>query len=281
MNATKNRNKVRTSEHTEQKTMEYPGTPLKTEPLTILPERTMCLPAIAVSLELDPAVQVEEIKNSISRELKKAGAAFFKVACLLHKVYKKKLFVEDGCHSIYEFASKNFKISRGTCNNYINICERFGEFSEDGTCKSLIPKYKNFSTSQLISMVSIRDHDLLETISPDMTVKEIRSTWRDFKQHEKQKEPVPDNLETVVNLANSKIMNSEKLPYSTLNGEYLIAEADDACEINSKLRMELLDKLTDFKNVNPGIPVHIHISMVWDVPASHMEVQEGKQPETK
>lgn len=256
--------KVRTSEQTKHEVREN------------LPN------SISVKKKLIPSrrVTLKLYKKTITEELTKSRNASLLIANTLYKVKEENLYIEDNCINIYEFAEKNFKIARGTCSNLINICKRFEELGENGMW-TLLPQYEGFNCSQLMAMVSIKDKNLLEEIKPSMTVREIKEAWQRVKKASKQPKPAPSEITTEVAIPGSKIMNSEKLPYSTLNGEYLVAEADDEHEINSKLRMELLDKLTDFKNVNPGIPVHIHISMVWDVPASHMEVQEGKQPETK
>lgn len=98
----------------------------------------------------------------------------------IYPIYKKRLYRIDGFRNIYEFAKEKFNISKSTCSMFIQVCEQFGEFSQDGIVEGLKPGYEGYTISKLQILITV-DEKSHRDFSPEMTVREM-------KQLKKQKE---------------------------------------------------------------------------------------------
>lgn len=76
------------------------------------------------------------------------------------------------CKNIYELAWEKFNLKRSNTKRFIAIAKKFGE--RKGFIVSLKEDFVNFNYSQLVEMLSMSDA-LLQKISPDMTVAELRA----------------------------------------------------------------------------------------------------------
>jgi hypothetical protein len=92
------------------------------------------------------------------------------------------MYVEDGFSNIEEFAESTYKISRSTAYRLMEINT---EFSKNGNSPELADEYKDFSKSQLQELLSLTIEQR-ETVTPDMTVSEIRNIKKEKESPPKQ-----------------------------------------------------------------------------------------------
>lgn len=104
-------------------------------------------------------------------ELHKTRKSFIKIGWYLKHINDEKMYEEEGYSTIYEFAQDKFSISQPTATRFINLCI---EFSVNHDSPELDEKYIDFSVSQLFEMLPMKQEEK-EQITPDMTVKEIRT----------------------------------------------------------------------------------------------------------
>ena len=99
--------------------------------------------------------------------------SYLQTAFALHAIYKHKLYQLDNFKNIYDFAKETYSIARGTCNNFINICEKFGVPNENGNIMELSPTYVQYSVSQLAVMLAF-PQELLTKCDKSMSVRELK-----------------------------------------------------------------------------------------------------------
>ena len=94
---------------------------------------------------------------------------YLKIGHELNQVERNKLYLANEYTSVIEYAEKEFQLSTTTIRNSMAISHKF--------CNSygqLTDKYKDFSYSQLVELLSV-DQLELDNFKPSMTVKTIRS----------------------------------------------------------------------------------------------------------
>lgn len=96
--------------------------------------------------------------------------SFIKIGWYLKHIRDNELYKEEGYANICECAADQLGYSQSTVSRLINICEKF---SKNHNSPEIDVKYQGFDKSQMIEMLSI-EPELLERITPDMTVKQIR-----------------------------------------------------------------------------------------------------------
>lgn len=117
------------------------------------------------------AVPYADIKNIIRDRVTAMAREYIGIGFFLRKVRDNEMYLEDGYKDIHDFAMNEFGMSKSTVNHCIRINE---QFSIDGNSPGIDERYKDFSKSQLQEMLYI-PVDKREDVTPDMTVKEIRS----------------------------------------------------------------------------------------------------------
>ena len=117
------------------------------------------------------AVPYADIKNIIRDRVTAMAREYIGIGFFLRKVRDNEMYLEDGYKDIHDFAMNEFGMSKSTVNHCIRINE---QFSIDGNSPGIDERYKDFSKSQLQEMLYIPE-DKREDVTPDMTVKEIRS----------------------------------------------------------------------------------------------------------
>ena len=116
-------------------------------------------------------VPYADIKNIIRDRVTAMAREYIGIGFFLRKVRDNEMYLEDGYKDIHDFAINEFGMSKSTVNHCIRINE---QFSIDGNSPGIDERYKDFSKSQLQEMLYI-PVDKREDVTPDMTVKEIRS----------------------------------------------------------------------------------------------------------
>lgn len=92
----------------------------------------------------------------------------------LKHIRDNQLYLEDGYQNVNEFAMDRYGFSASTVSRYI---ARNTKFSKGGNSPYIDEKFKEFNKSQLQEMLGMSDEHL-EQVTPDMTVREIRSMAR-------------------------------------------------------------------------------------------------------
>ena len=142
------------------------------------------LSSLAKAQLIDPKdVGYKDSIDIIYDELQRTRKSFVKIGWYLKHINEGEMYKEDGYLNIYEFAHDKFNISQSTATRFINLCV---EFSIGHDSPELDERYVDFSVSQLFEMLPMKQEEK-ETVTPDMTVKEIRAIKKDNRI---SKEPV-------------------------------------------------------------------------------------------
>lgn len=115
----------------------------------------------------------KRFKCQIDKAYQSMENSYLQTAFALHAIYKNKLYQLDKFKNIYDFAKENYSIARGTCNNFINICEKFGVLNENGNIMELSPDYAQYSVSQLAVMLAF-PQELLSKCDKSKSVRELK-----------------------------------------------------------------------------------------------------------
>lgn len=115
-------------------------------------------------------------RNIINKEVASIEQSFIKIGFALYNIREDKLFKATEFKNVYELASAEFGIARGTCHSYIDIIDRFAKRDADGKALcELDERYQTFKSSQLIAIASIKDDEVVEQVNPDMSVRDIKA----------------------------------------------------------------------------------------------------------
>lgn len=155
----------------------------------------------------------------IKDESFKVQKSFVKIGWYLKHIRDHELYKEGGYANVYECTADQLGYSQSTASRFINICEKF---SKDHNSPELDEKYAGFDKSQMIEMLPM-EPELLEKVTPDMTVAKIRSVKNEKASDntKKVKEKIEDGIsgqtsiekdfpEYLLETNISKISSSEK-----------------------------------------------------------------------
>lgn len=117
-------------------------------------------------------VGYEDAKSIIKEKMISSAENYVAIGYYLKHIWEKQQYKEAGYSSIWECAKMEFGYSQGRASRYIDICEKY---SVDGDSPYLDERFKAFNKSQLQELLSVKDEKLIEQVSPDMSVKEIRA----------------------------------------------------------------------------------------------------------
>ncbi len=133
--------------------------------------------------------------NGVTEKIKKAmydaARTFVYIGLLLYEVQTYRYYEEKGYQNVYEYAEVELGFKRSSTKNLIAINTTFGTDRNGLHTMYLLPEYKDFKYSQLCEMLSMSAAKR-EAVTPDMTVKEIRSL-------KKQPESPPDSSKEKIN----------------------------------------------------------------------------------
>ncbi len=102
--------------------------------------------------------QFEELCKQIHREQLSMQKSYLGIAIPIYNVDIKKWFDILGDADIYNFAKRNFGISRGRCSEFKKVIKTFGLIDKDTKCCTGIqPEYQKYSVSQLIEMTKMTE----------------------------------------------------------------------------------------------------------------------------
>lgn len=122
-------------------------------------------------------VTYQEAKNILQKKMNVMKKNFIAVGYYMKYIRDNELFREDRYESIWEFAEDNYGIRKSTASRWMSMNDRF---SLGGNSPILADEFKGFEKSQLQEMLYLDDKQI-ETVTPDMTVKEIREVRKPAK----------------------------------------------------------------------------------------------------
>lgn len=119
-------------------------------------------------------VSLEDAEVFIRSNLQSAVRSVIATGFYLKHIRDNELYLEAGYKNINEYAMDRFGLSASATSRYIT---RNTRFSRGGNSPLIDDRFKDFSKSQLQEMLGMSDEHL-EQVTPDMTVREIRSMAR-------------------------------------------------------------------------------------------------------
>lgn len=120
----------------------------------------------------------EEAKNILREKMDVMKKNFIAAGYYMKYIRDNELFREDGYESIWEFAEDNYGIQKSTASRWMAMNDKF---SQGGNSPILAAEFRGFEKSQLQEMLYLDDKQI-ETVTPDMTVKEIREVRKPEKK---------------------------------------------------------------------------------------------------
>lgn len=123
-------------------------------------------------------ITYQEAKNILREKLDYMKRNFIAAGYYMKYIRDRELFHEDGYKSIWEFAEDNYEIKKSTASRWMSMNDKF---SQGGNSPVLAEEFRGFEKSQLQEMLYLDDKQI-ETVTPEMTVKEIRKVRKSDKK---------------------------------------------------------------------------------------------------
>ena len=125
----------------------------------------------------------QEAKDILREKLDNMKMNFIAAGYYMKYIRDHELFREDGYESIWEFAENNYGIKKSTASRWMSMNDKF---SKDGNSPVLAEEFRGFEKSQLQEMLYLDDKQI-ETVTTDMTVKEIREVRKPAEPEKEKK----------------------------------------------------------------------------------------------
>ena len=130
--------------------------------------------------DIETLKEAKKRNTSIHKSLNSVQSSFTRIAFDLHWILSSSAFKLLGYKNVYDYAAKEHGIAKGTCNNFINIVERFAVRDDAGNVVEQIkPELKDYQSSKLIVLLGVEDAQLTE-FSVDMSVREMKKKVKDL-----------------------------------------------------------------------------------------------------
>lgn len=133
--------------------------------------------------------EFQKLDGVIYDSMENISKSGYAVAFAIHTIYMKKLYRVDGYKNVYSYALERYGLSRTTCNDFINMVERFGKISgnEKECITEIRPEYELYGNSQLLAMKGYNDTEIKDAkITPSMSVREIKKALKGEKPDDKK-----------------------------------------------------------------------------------------------
>ena len=205
----------------------------------------------------------QQMKEDIRRKLqeteekiKEITGNFVYIGYRLRQIEKEEIYILDGASSIYEFAEKEYGLTRTATLRYMAINAKF---SIEGNSTELLPQYKEFGNSKLQEMLNLSDEDC-ELLTAKATVKEIRDLkafnrqqaleesedTQEARQEERREVSYTNLQKCIIDFFSSK----EKR--DTLNAVMKMALENDPAEEITRQQTELINP-SEFASHTKGV----------------------------
>ena len=126
----------------------------------------------------------QEAKNILREKMYNLKMNFIAAGYYLKYIRHHEQFREDGYESMWEFAEDNYGIKKSTASRWMAMNDKF---SQGGNSPIMAEEYRGFEKSQLQEMLYLDDKQI-ETVTPDMTVKEIREVRKPEEPKKEERE---------------------------------------------------------------------------------------------
>ena len=170
-------------------------------------------------------------KENLQRELNNMVNGFIRTGYYLKKIRDAEAFRNDGYSSIYEFAEKEFGVTRTVASRFMSINDKY---SEDGYSLELKEQYKGLGSSRLSEMLTLPEEDHV-MITPVTKIEDIRELKR-FEKEEVHEES------TIADLLKNFFLNQDKKLEAVMMNDNLkdVAEiVNPSGNVSYRYRMDL------------------------------------------
>lgn len=189
-------------------------------------------------------------KENLQRELNNMVNGFIRTGYYLKKIRDAEAFRNDGYSSIYEFAEKEFGVTRTVASRFMSINDKY---SEDGYSLELKEQYKGLGSSRLSEMLTLPEEDHV-MITPVTKIEDIRELKR-FEKEEAHEES------TIADLLKNFFLNQDKKLEAVMTNDNLkdVAEiVNPSGNVSYRYRMDFMmmheyEKGIDIKNFQTGM----------------------------
>lgn len=112
-------------------------------------------------------------KEDLRQELANLANGFIRTGYYLKKIRDAEAYRNDGYETIYEFAEKEYGITRSVASRFMKINDKF---SEGGYSLELMEQYKGLGSSRLTEMLtlSVEDHEMITNITRIEDIRELK-----------------------------------------------------------------------------------------------------------
>ena len=185
---------------------------------------------------LEDENEFQKLDGVIYDSMENISKSGYAVAFAIHAIYTKKLYRVDGYKNVYNYALERYGLSRTTCNDFINMVERFGKISgnEKECIMEIKPEYELYGNSQLLAMKGYNDAEIKDAkINPSMSVREIKKALKGEKPDDKKESKLDGK-------ASRKAKTADADDFRCFN---LVAEVTHSTGLDSVLLHSTIDKL--------------------------------------
>lgn len=116
-----------------------------------------------------------EYEEHIKKCINEIAVSFIQIGHDLSEIKQRKLYLEKGFASVFDYALKVLDIRESTVYNLINVYLRFGD------TVGLKKEYKNFSYSKLTEMLNL-PFEVIKDVKSSDTVKQIKDKKKKAKE---------------------------------------------------------------------------------------------------
>lgn len=187
--------------------------------------------------------EFQKLDGVIYDSMENISKSGYAVAFAIHTIYAKKLYRVDGYKNVYIYALERYGLSRTTCNDFINMVERFGKISgnEKECITEIRPEYELYGNSQLLAMKGYNDAEIKDAkITPSMSVREIKKALKGEKPDDKESGKSDDKESKSDGKASRKAKTADADDSRYFN---LVAEITHSTGLDSVLLHSSIDKL--------------------------------------
>lgn len=184
-------------------------------------------------------------KEDIRRKLQETAGNFVHIGYRLKQIRDSGMY--DGCQDIFEFAQKEYGLSKSTVSRFIAINEKF---SEGGNSLELRAEFRGIGSSKLSEMLTLPDADCA-LITERTTVKEIREL-KEFNRQEPPadalaEEPVATSQQNAGDTVNTKSEADPEAPEKAAGQQENTAHCgnDNAARMYTPLQKCIIDLFSD------------------------------------
>lgn len=198
-------------------------------------------------MEVEGQITIDEWmqwKEDIRRKLKETAGNFVYIGCRLRQIRDSGML--EGAADIFEFAAREFGLSKSTTSRFIAVNERFADPYNPLLIRE---EFENIGSSKLSEMLTLPDAECA-LITEKTTVKEIR----DLKAFTKEAEKLETETESAVEPVATSQQNTENEPnYSALQKCIIKFFEDKKVTVEEALALIAEEKINEaYKIINPG-----------------------------